>query len=361
MADVVAEHIAALKDGDWAVREEAAVALGTLQDPRAVAPLVSILRDSDRAVRQAAIGALRAIGEPSIPALGSCLSAPQLEVQEAASAILASIADERVLAPLTASLGNKDWIVRMHAAQALGRIKSPDSVEPLLPLLQDKVKAVREEAAMALAAIGDAAVPSLISALAHADWLVRLHAVEALGRMRSPASVDPLLSVLFNDRDTAVREDVVRALGQIGDERAVEFLVVTMKEPGLRPLAVEALGQIGDRRAVPILIKVVEGTDQPMESRVVAGCGDRWDEEMVTRGAAVRALGMLGDDAAISALLGALRDTVTRADAAAALARFGSKVIPPLLGLLSQETTDDNFRFHVKETLAAVGWRPGRL
>jgi len=47
--------------------------------------------------------------------------------------------------------------------------------------------------------------------------------------------VVPLLSVLFNDQDRAVREDAVRALGQIGDARAVEFLVTVMKEPGLQP------------------------------------------------------------------------------------------------------------------------------
>ena len=64
MADTVAEQIAALKDEDWAIREEAATMLGTLRDPRAVAPLVSVLRDGDRAVRDAAIGALLAIGEP---------------------------------------------------------------------------------------------------------------------------------------------------------------------------------------------------------------------------------------------------------------------------------------------------------
>jgi HEAT repeat protein len=51
MADSVAEQIAALKDEDWAIREEAATMLGTLRDPRAVAPLVSVLRDDDRAVR----------------------------------------------------------------------------------------------------------------------------------------------------------------------------------------------------------------------------------------------------------------------------------------------------------------------
>lgn len=360
MTDTVAEQLAALKDEDWAVREEAAMILGSLRDARAVIPLVSMLRDGDRSVREAAKGALAAIGEPSVPALGLCLSDPQLEVQEAASSILASIADERVLAPLIDSLGNRDWIVRMHAAKALGRIGNSSSVASLIPLLQDKVKAVREETATTLAAIGTAAVPALLDALTHAEWLVRLHAVEALGKMRSPEAVEPLLSVLFNDPDTAVREDTVRALGMIGDPRALDFLVVAMKQPGLRPLAVEAMGQIGDRRAVPVLIGVLEGVDRPEESRIVAGCGDKWDEEMVTMGASVRALGIIGDEAAIPSLLKALELTVTRTDAAAALARFGSKVVPPLLTLMTQ-ATDENLQYHVKDTLTKVGWRAGRI
>lgn len=360
MADSVAEQIAALKDHDWAIREEAATALGTFRDPRAVGPLVCLLRDADRAVRQAAIGALTAIGEPSVPVLGLCLSDPQPDVQEAASSVLALIADDRVVAPLIAALGSQDWIVRMHAAKALGRIKDARAIEPLIPLLQDKVKAVREEVAIALAAIGEPALPSLLDALKHPEWLVRLHAVEALGKSRSADAVEPLLWALFNDHDQAVREDIVRALGDLADGRAMEFLVTVMKEPGLRPLAVEALGKIGDRSAVPVLIAVLEDNDRPAGSRVVAGCGDTWDDEMETKGAAVRALGRLRDETAVPALLRALEHTVTRADAAAALVSFGSKVIAPLVTIMAQ-TSDDNVRFHVKDALAKVGWRAGRI
>ncbi|MEK7757492.1 MAG: HEAT repeat domain-containing protein, partial [Planctomycetota bacterium] len=282
MADAVAEQIAALKDEDWAIREEAATILGTLRDPRAVVPLVSVLRDGDRAVRDAATGALLAIGEPAMTTLGVCLADPVLTVQELASSVLATIADARVLPPLIKALKSPDWIVRMHAAKALGRIQDSGSVAPLVPLLQDKVKAVREETSTALAAIGEAALASLLDALTHTEWLVRLHAVEALGKTRSPEAVDPLLSVLFNDRDRAVREDAVRALGQIGDVRAVEFLVTTMKTPGLRPLAVEALGRIGDRSAVSVLITVLERVDQPEAAQPIDGCGDQWDEERFT-------------------------------------------------------------------------------
>lgn len=360
MADAVAEQIAALKDEDWAIREEAATILGTLRDPRAVAPLVSVLRDDDRAVRDAAISALLAIGEPAVTSLGACLSDPALTVQELASSVLATIADVRVLAPLMAAIESPDWIVRMHAAKALGRIQEPEAVASLVPLLQDNVKAVREETSTALAAIGAAALPSLLAALTHADWLVRLHAVEALGKTRSPEAVDPLLSALFNDRDRAIREDAVRALGLIGDARAVEFLVTAMKEPELRPLAVEALGRIGNRSAVPVLIDVLDRVERPEVSQPMEGCGERWDEEMLTLGAAARALGAIRDEAAIPSLLKALRYTVTRVDAADALTRFGGTVTAPLLALLARET-DDNIRYHVKETLGRVGWRAGRI
>jgi hypothetical protein len=35
-------------------------------------------------------------------------------------------------------------------------------------------------------------------------------------------------------------------------------------------------------------------------------------------------------------------------------------VIAPLLAVLARES-DDNIRYHVKDTLAKVGWRPGRV
>lgn len=360
MTDAVTEQIAALKDQDWAIRGEAAGLLGTFKDARAVVPLVSLLRDQDRSVREAAIEALRSIGAPAVERVGACLTEQDLSVQESASAILAVIADERVLAPLIEALHSGDWIVRMHAAKALSRVRNADAVEPLMPLLQDKVKAVREEAAAALAAIGDAAIPTLLQALQHEDWLVRLHAVESLGKSKSKRAVEPLLSVLFNDRDSAVREDAVRALGAIGDPQAVEYLFTAMQEPGLRTLAVEALGRIGDARAVPVLIDVVTGTSPPQVTRTVAGCGDQWNEEAMTQGAAARALGAIGDDRAIPSLIAALNQTFTRAEAAAALAKFGSKVIPFLLPLLNT-STDDNIRFYVHETLTLAGWRPRRM
>lgn len=360
MADTVREQIAALRDEDWAVREDAAMALGGLRDKRAVEPLITVLRDSDRAVREAAVAALTAIGEPAVEPLGACLRDENLTVQESAAAILASIGDARVMEALVSALASADWVVRMHVAKALGRIGEARAIPALMPLLQDKVKAVREEASGALARLGPAAIPVLVDALTHEEWLVRLHAVESLGKTKSPEAVEPLLRLLFNDRDSSLREDAVRALGDIGHERAVDFLLTALKEPGLRPLVVEALGKIGDRRAVPALVAVVDGTNRPEQSRVVAGCGDQWTEEMTAQAAAARSLGQIRDPATIPVLVAALKNTVTRAEAATALVAFGQPAIPHLVAQLKNEQ-DGNILFHVKEALAQLGWRQGRV
>lgn len=152
----------------------------------------------------------------------------------------------------------------------------------------------------------------------------------------------------------------MRALGEVGDARAVEFLLLAMKEPGLRPLVVEALGKIGDRRAVPALVAVVEGADRPEQSRTITGCGDQWTEEMTAQAAAVRSLGQIRDAATIPTLIAALQNTVTRAEAATALVAFGQPAVPHLVAVLKREQ-DGNILFHVKEALARLDWRQGRV
>ena len=360
MIDSVKEQIAALTDEDWAVREEAATLLGSYRDGRAVEPLIRVLRDPDRAVRTAATTALTAIGETAVPAVGACLDDPNLTVQEAAAAILSEIGDGRVFDSLIAALRSSDWVVRMHAAKALGRIADARAVMPLIPFLQDKVKAVRVDAADALARIGQAAVPYLVEALRHQEWLVRLHAVEALGKIKSPDAVEPLLHVMFNDRDVAIRTDAARTLGEIGDPRAVEFLLTAMSDLDLRPVAVEALGKIGDRRAVPALTAVITGANRPPQSRPIDGCGDQWDAEILTMGAAIRALAQIQDDRVIPMLVDGLQSTLTRSEAAAALVKFGPPAIPYLLEVVKKER-DDNIVYHAKEALHGLGWRPNRI
>jgi hypothetical protein len=111
---------------------------------------------------------------------------------------------------------------------------------------------------------------------------------------------------------------------------------------------------------VPTLIAIVSGKARPAQTRVIAGCGDQWTEELLAMTEAVRALGRIGDAEAIPALVTAFDNTVTRAESAAALVRFGQAAVEPLLAVV-KTTTDENIRYYAKEALTALGWRPGRV
>ena len=361
MADSVVEHITALDDEDWGVREDAAVALGQLGDARSVQPLIRALRDSDRAVREAATSSLAALGEPAILSLGFCLQDSNLQVQEAAASILATIADPRAFEPLLSALLNPNWIVRMSAAKGLARIKDLRSIDTLILLLQDKVQAVRDEAGLAIQAIGAASVPPLLRGLQDSNWRVRLRAVEALTLLKPQIAVEPLMHLVKTDSDSAVRQDAVRALGHIGDTQAIPLLLDSLNKPSLKLEAIEALGHMRAAEALPQLIALVQSLPADAYEDRMEGCTDpQYKEELPPLEAAVKALGKIGDSKAVPILLQALHNTLLRQEAAEALTHFGTAAKTPLLQLL-KTTQDDNLRRHVLESLSHLGWRPGQI
>jgi HEAT repeat protein len=72
------------------MRYEAAMALGSLADRRAVSHLAPLLNDPDPEVKEAAIAALGQIGGSGVKSLlRPLLQAPSASVQEAAAAALA--------------------------------------------------------------------------------------------------------------------------------------------------------------------------------------------------------------------------------------------------------------------------------
>ena len=325
MADSVAEHIAALDDEDWGIREDAAMALGQFQDPRSVQPLIRSLRDSDRSVREAAAASLTTLGQPAVLSLGFCLNDPNLQVQETAASILATIADEQVFEPLLSALLNPNWIVRMSAAKGLTRLKDPRAIDTLIVVLQDKVPAVREEACRTIQAIGEASIPPLLKGLQDPNWRIRLRAVEALSLLKPQVAVAPLMNLVANDSDTAVRQDAVRALGKIGDTHALPLLLDSLTTPSLQITTIEALGNLRAVEAVPHLIALIKSLPADAYEDRMEGCTDpKYKEELPPLEAAVKALAQIGDPQAIPVLIQALHSTLLRQEAAEALTHFGS-------------------------------------
>jgi HEAT repeat protein len=64
----------------------------------------------------------------------------------------------------------------------------------------------------------------LIKALRYKDPWVRRAAVKALGKIGDPRAIEPLITAL-KDENRDVREEAAWALGELGDPRAVEPLI----------------------------------------------------------------------------------------------------------------------------------------
>jgi DNA repair photolyase len=73
--------------------------------------------------------------------------------------------------------------------------------------------------------------------------------------MKNKRDVNGLIKALKYD-DPNVRYDAAKALGRLGDPRAVEPLISALRD--VCKSAAEALGKIGDSRAIEPLISVLE-------------------------------------------------------------------------------------------------------
>ncbi len=95
--------------------------------------------------------------------------------------------------------------------------------------------------------------------------------IKALGKMGAVDAVDTLVEYVDTDSDPQLQKVTFRALGEIGDERAVQPLAnkLRMDNDQVRPYAARALGLIGDTRAVDPLADTL-GEDENDTVRAAA-------------------------------------------------------------------------------------------
>jgi HEAT repeat protein len=164
--------------------------------------------------------------------------------------------------------------VKAALARAIGDLKSPSSVEPLQSALDpgttdSDTALANKELAAALGKLGDKkAAPALTGLLRSKDNYTRIEAIQALGLLRAPEAVEPLLK-LGTDESTEpfVQRKAIEALGRIGDARAVPLLMrmLTKERQGIS-FYVEssfALYQVGTP-ATEALIAAMEGRDEAL-------------------------------------------------------------------------------------------------
>ncbi|NOY92733.1 MAG: sulfatase-like hydrolase/transferase [Deltaproteobacteria bacterium] len=148
---------------------------------------------------------------------------------------------------------------RQEAARILARLADPASAPGLLLAMQDADPMVAAEATVALGRQYDArAHDALVPLVSAEDPELRTRAAVSLGRLRDPRAVPALLDALYVSHDSYEREEAVRWLGRLGDPRAVEPLIALLPEFRIRYLTVVALGMLGDRRAYDPLTQMLD-------------------------------------------------------------------------------------------------------
>jgi HEAT repeat protein len=142
------------------------------------------------------------------------------------------------------ALGDEDPLTRKHAIYLLSMSRNPDDIDTFVRGLRDPEKAVRGQAARALADLGEPALQTLIFLLADPDWKVRYRAAEALGVMKRVEPRDTLRERLTDENDH-VRYMAVKALGGIGDHSDREAVRACLqdKNPYVRKMARTVLGE----------------------------------------------------------------------------------------------------------------------
>jgi HEAT repeat protein len=125
-----------LDDPDAEIRAVTCETLGTLQAVAAEQALAGRLRDPQPIVRIAAVHALNRLGPSGVARIDRLLSEGRLEDRITVAEVAGQTGDHSRVPMLVASLKADEDPLRRAAAEALGKLKSPDAIAPLVELIR---------------------------------------------------------------------------------------------------------------------------------------------------------------------------------------------------------------------------------
>ena len=219
-------------------------AYAKLGDPMATAIADALTETDDRLARKIYVGALVALGQSGMRVVEEMLEDSRWFVARNGVAVLGESGGETAIAHLTGTLAHEDMRVRRETVLSLAKIGGDDAAQLVVGMLDDS----------------------------YAD--VRTAAARAVSVLKAERAFKPLLGILQIGDDDPVIEQVLRALGQLGDPAAVPLIekravgsFFYKPSPGVRVAALSALGSIG----TPHAMSVVEAAkdDKDPDVRVV--------------------------------------------------------------------------------------------
>jgi HEAT repeat protein len=249
----------ALGDVDIDVRLLAAAAASAFSMPKAGDYVVGWLGEGDARLRRAACDVIRVSPtDRSVVALGRVLGDPDPHVRVAAAAAMGSSGLPDAVSPLLGHLDDGAFEVRVEVVRALGRLGDARAVVPLIGKVQDTAVEVRRAVARALGELGDArATSALVIALQDGSQDVRIEAVKALGKLHSDEATSAIVPLI---------EQTGALDAPVGLSPGFRTAQASAGTQDVRVAAYEALGRIGSEGAVRALIGAL-AKDDPSSAR----------------------------------------------------------------------------------------------
>ena len=216
----------------WSVQARTILVLEKIGTERTVGAIVDSLNDteSNQYLRGFAATALgRAGSVKMIKPLKMGLQDEKQFVRWKCAQALGTLGHRKCIDALFPALRDEDQYVRAAAAKALGHMKSKEAGDVLVSAFSDDHWLVRLNARDAMVEIGKPATKRLIAELKDPNPRVRWQAAWALGRIKTDETVTPLVKAM-GDSNRMVRDEAAVALVKIGSEKAVEKLVAASKQ-----------------------------------------------------------------------------------------------------------------------------------
>lgn len=259
------------------------------ETPRTLGVLREQLGLGPKSIRLRVLEVLEAMGaEDGLPVIAEALEHKQIEVRLRAASVLETLADQGrldVARTLVWLLRSRDVDVKRIAADLAKRIGDPDGTlwPQLLRFLRDEDWWVRERVTDALVDMaGSQLTRHAVGMLAEDSPILRRYAVELLMRIRDPASLGALVRTAGEDEDWWVAERAIEACAEIGDPRAVPYLVRFMnEEPELRFVCIDALARLGDRQAAAPIAALIGAADEELLPTILEALGTLNDPSLV--------------------------------------------------------------------------------
>ena len=401
------------------IRAAATVSLGALKDERAATPLLTALSDENAEIRFRAIGALGNLKDAKAVAKLSEIVENPLEpdnVRAAAVTALGNIGDKTAEDVLIRALDIRVGNISKNAIVALGKLESKAAIPKLIAILEDKRvvldastaalanASARTKAALALGTIGGTRAAEAVGRrlVDDTEYIVALEDavnrkaigaddlkrnwswevfVNAAKKLDLPAFVAPKMAARAEDEweNHQVRNAAMVALGRCDTDDVTldsSQLKQRLADPNvdIRKATALSIGQAGISELIPELVQMMKGeteTDKDTRRAATQGLGEladttttdalievmnNDDNHVEIRRDASRALGKIGTDKAVNALVEKLTALyaakVTRGFQLDAIKALGEAKNANAVSLLESLLEDQDAEIHFQAAAA---------